>query len=299
MKTTCQLCLSGSSRLAFVKNGYSHFQCEKCGSLYVHPRPTSADLVEFYRNAQEDHLSQSCWGESHKHAWDLWKYTLNLARRYGGQGTLLDVGCGTGEFLYFARQQGWPKIEGVEVIPKIADYARQLTQSPIYAEEFLEARLQENFYSVISLWDVIEHLSDIPSVLKRIYQLLKPGGVIIIGTVNRDGISLKSLRDNSSTVMPPEHLTFFTQKGMKSVLQSENFSVIEQWSSLIYLREWLRFLPKSDSPSPESQMKDYTRVRSQLTESQTFLSLIRLANGLLRITNLGDELVAVAQKPKF
>jgi 2-polyprenyl-3-methyl-5-hydroxy-6-metoxy-1,4-benzoquinol methylase len=204
----------------------------------------------------------------------LWKYTLNLARHYGGQGTLLDVGCGTGEFLDFARQQGWSKVEGVEVIPKIADYARQLTKSPIYAEDFLEAQLQENFYSVISLWDVIEHLSDIPSVLKRIYQLLRPGGVIIIGTVNRDGISLKSLRDNSSTVMPPEHLTFFTQKGMKSVLQSENLSVIEQWSSLIYLREWLRFLPKSDSPSPESQMKDYTRVRSQLTESQMFLSLI-------------------------
>jgi SAM-dependent methyltransferase len=297
MFNKCQLCGNTDSRLAFLKNNYPHYQCQHCGSLYVYPRPSAEELVEFYRNSQENHLSQSCWGESHKHTWDLWRHSLDIARRYVGYGYLLDIGCGTGEFLSFAKLQGWSNLEGVEVIPEVAEYAKKLTHAPIYIEDFLEVNLQENFYSVISLWDVIEHLSDISLVLERIYRLLKPGGVIIIGTVNRDGISLKSFQKNSLTIMPPEHLTFFSQKGMDIILNCCNFRLIEQWSSLIYLREWLRFIPKSRKSDSQAQMKEYTKVRSQLTESKAFLRFMRLANGMLRVFNLGDELVAVAQKP--
>jgi 2-polyprenyl-3-methyl-5-hydroxy-6-metoxy-1,4-benzoquinol methylase len=98
------------------------------------------------------------------------------------EGIGLDLGCGTGQFLCFAQKQGWTKVEGVEVIPQIANYTQQLTQSPIYAEDFLQVQFPDNFYSVITLWDVIEHLSDIPTVLNRVFQLLKPGGVVILWT---------------------------------------------------------------------------------------------------------------------
>lgn len=296
MEATCQLCGSSDSQFAFIKNNYSHFQCSSCGSLYVHPTPTTSELLEFYRMDKGEHLSQSCWQDSHKHSWDLWKYTLKMAKDKAGLGNLLDIGCGTGEFLHFAQKLGWSNVEGIEVIPEIAEYATKLTGAKIYTSDFLETPLPLNSYSVITLWDVIEHLSNVPSVLNRIYSLLKPGGVVIIGTVNRDGVSIRLLKDKSLTIMPPEHLTFFTHKGMHQALRLQNFCDIMCWSSMIYLREWLRFLPQS-KPS-DNNIKEYATVRSHLTDSQLFLWLIRLANKLLRLTNLGDELVVVAQKNK-
>lgn len=297
MKETCPLCSSNNFRLAFVKNGYSHLACSNCGSVYVYPRPTTAELIDFYRFSQGDHLSQSCWQESHKHSWDLWKNTLKIAQNRAGFGKLLDIGCGTGEFLHFAQKLGWSEVEGIEVIPKIAEYANQLTGATIYTSDFLEAPLQSNSYSVITLWDVIEHLSDIPNVLNRIFNLLKPGGAVILGTVNQDGISMRFFKEKSLTVMPPEHLTFFTHKGMRQALKSHQFSDIICWSSMIYLREWLRFLPESQ-PNEKKNIKEYANVRSQLTDSQQFLMLIRVVNQLLKLTNLGDELVSIAQKTR-
>ena len=134
MKAICQLCDSDRSRLAFVKNGYAHFACCDCGSLYVYPRPSSAELLEFYRLEQGNHLSQSCWQESHKHSWDLWKHTLQVARNKAGSGRLLDIGCGSGEFLRFAQKMGWRDVEGIEVIPEIADIAgRAVTADDVEA----------------------------------------------------------------------------------------------------------------------------------------------------------------------
>ena len=296
MKATCQLCSSDHSRLAFVKNSYSLFECTDCGSVYVYPRPTATELIEFYRLNQEDRMSQSCWQGSHKHSWDLWKYTLKIAKNKAGLGKLLDIGCGTGEFLHFAQKLDWLDVEGIEVIPEIAEYASQLTGAKIYTSGFLETPLPVNSYSVITLWDVIEHLSDVPKVLNRVFALLKPGGVVIIGTVNRKGISMRFFKEKSLTVMPPEHLTFFTNKGMHQALKIQHFDDIMCWSSMIYLREWLRFLPQSQ-PSNKN-IKEYANMRSHLTDSQLFLFLIRLTNRILRLTNLGDELVAVAQKNK-
>ncbi|MBE5228490.1 MAG: class I SAM-dependent methyltransferase [Microcystis aeruginosa PMC 728.11] len=298
MKAICQLCDSDRSRLAFVKNGYAHFACCDCGSLYVYPRPSSAELLEFYRLEQGNHLSQSCWQESHKHSWDLWKHTLQVARNKAGSGRLLDIGCGSGEFLRFAQKMGWSDVEGIEVIPEIADIAGQLTGAKIYTSDFLETPLAENSYAVITLWDVIEHLSNVPMVLERIFSLLKPGGIVIIGTVNQQGISMRFFKEKSLTVMPPEHLTFFTSKGMRQALKNQHFIGIMCWSCMIYLREWTRFLSRTTSNNT-GDIKDYANVRSTLTDSSLFLQLIRVTNVGLKITNLGDELVATAQKGKL
>jgi hypothetical protein len=135
-------------------------------------------------------------------------------------------------------------------------------------------------------------------VLERIFSLLKPGGIVIIGTVNQQGISMRFFKEKSLTVMPPEHLTFFTSKGMRQALRHQNFTGIMCWSCMIYLREWTRFLSRSTSNNT-GDIKEYANVRSTLTDSSLFLQLIRVTNVGLKITNLGDELVATAQKGKL
>jgi 2-polyprenyl-3-methyl-5-hydroxy-6-metoxy-1,4-benzoquinol methylase len=294
MSAVCTLCEGKSHKKAFTKHGYEHFQCANCSSIYVFPRPSDAELIAFYQLEQTEHLSDSCWQDSHKHAWPLWKQTLEIAYKKVGFGKLLDIGCGTGEFIQFAQKLGWLDTEGIEIVPEIATIAHTKTGSTIHGQVLGSAKLDYEAYSVITLWDVIEHLSDIKGNLKEIYKLLKPGGILILGTVNRNGFSIRSLKQNAMTFGPPEHLTFFTQKGTSLALNAQGMKVVKQWSSLIYLQEWTRFLEKNKTQNSSSE--SYTEFRSKLTNSRIFLFLVEFINIFLKLTNLGDELIAIAQK---
>jgi 2-polyprenyl-3-methyl-5-hydroxy-6-metoxy-1,4-benzoquinol methylase len=294
MSAVCTLCECKSHKKAFTKHGYEHFQCANCSSIYVFPRPSDAELIAFYQLEQTEHLSDSCWQDSHKHAWTLWKQTLEIAYKKVGFGKLLDIGCGTGEFIQFAQKLGWLDTEGIEIVPEIARIAHTKTGSTIHAQVLGSAKLDYEAYSVITLWDVIEHLSDIKGNLKEIYKLLKPGGILILGTVNRNGFSIRSLKQNAMTFGPPEHLTFFTQKGTSLALNAQGMKVVKQWSSLIYLQEWTRLLENNKKQNSSSE--SYTEFRSKLTDSSIFLFLVEFINIFLKLTNLGDELIAIAQK---
>jgi 2-polyprenyl-3-methyl-5-hydroxy-6-metoxy-1,4-benzoquinol methylase len=294
MSAVCTLCECKSHKKAFTKHGYEHFQCTNCSSIYVFPSPSDAELIAFYQLEHTEHLSDSCWQDSHKHAWPLWKQTLEIAYKKVGFGKLLDIGCGTGEFIQFAQKLGWLDTEGIEIVPEIATIAHTKTGSTIHGQVLGSAKLDYEAYSVITLWDVIEHLSDIKGNLKEIYKLLKPGGILILGTVNRNGFSIRSLKQNAMTFGPPEHLTFFTKKGTSLALNDQGMKVVKQWSSLIYLQEWTRFLGKTKKQNSSSE--SYTEFRSKLTDSRIFLFLVELINIFLKLTNLGDELIAIAQK---
>jgi 2-polyprenyl-3-methyl-5-hydroxy-6-metoxy-1,4-benzoquinol methylase len=294
MSAVCTLCECKSHNKVFTKHGYEHFECANCSSIYVFPRPSDAELIAFYQLEQTEHLSESCWQDSHKHAWPLWKQTLEIAYKKVGYGTLLDIGCGTGEFIQFAQKLGWLDTEGIEIVPEIATLAHTKTGSTIHTQVLGSAKLDHEAYSVITMWDVIEHLSDIKGNLKEIYKLLKPGGILILGTVNRNGFSIRSLKQNAMTFGPPEHLTFFTKKGTSLALNAQGMKVINQWSSLIYLQEWTRFLGRSNKQN--SSLESYTEFRSKLTDSSIFLLLVGFINIFLKLSNLGDELIAIAQK---
>ena len=203
---------------------------------------------------------------------------------------------GTGEFIQFAQNLGWQDTEGIEIVPEVAAIAHTQTGSTIHPQILGEAHLEYGKYSVITLWDVIEHLSDVKGNLKEIHKLLKPGGILILGTVNRHGFSIRSLKQNAMTFGPPEHLTFFTKKGTSLALNAQGMKVITQWSSLIYLQEWTRYLGRSTKQSQNSSLESYSEFRSKLTNSSIFLFLVEFINIFLKLTNLGDELIAIAQK---
>jgi SAM-dependent methyltransferase len=205
-----------------------------------------------------------------------------------GLGPLLDVACGTGQFLAFARERGWRDLTGVELLPEAAESARKLAGAEIHVCDLAETALPADRFAAVFLWDIIEHLGDVRRVLKEVHRVLRPGGSAVLGTVNRDGLSLRALKEQALTVSPPEHLTFFTSEGLSNAMTAVGLELEQAWSETIYLREWAR----------RSDEKGYSEWRAKLMGGRSFRAAMWVGNLALRLTHLGDELIAVARKRK-
>ena len=98
---------------------------------------------------------------------------------------LLDVGCGAGAFLRFARDRGW-EVEGTDMV--VTDWARasgaRLWEGELPAIEFGDAR-----YDVVWFNQVLEHTRDPLLELRRARDLVTPGGILLVGVPNVAGLN--------------------------------------------------------------------------------------------------------------
>ena len=90
--------------------------------------PSASELERYYGAEAEHTRSRQCWSREevhYRHYEAIWSEALARIEENSGRGPLLDVGCGGGQFLAFARARGWRELEGVEPSPEAAERARQ------------------------------------------------------------------------------------------------------------------------------------------------------------------------------
>lgn len=204
----CRLC--GSSHLV-IKHRYTDFNvllCQDCTFLQV-----SGDTV--------DKVNREIYGESY---FDTGKYENSSAgekerkRRLAWMkksgvpdgSRILEVGCGTGEFLSEAKRcfDVW----GVD----ISEYAIETGKknlpdisNRLFTTGIMEMPFEDNFFDAIVLWDTFEHLWDPISCMAKLVSLLKPGGIISLSTPNSYSLTARLLGKKWAFMTPPEHLSFY------------------------------------------------------------------------------------------
>lgn len=154
-------------------------------------------------------------------------------------GTILDVGCGRGEFCEFFVQEGF-KAEGTDISQAAVSYAQKHYPMAGFhccaVEALLPARAGQ-FDAVFSS-EVIEHLFDVPTYLLSINHLLKPGGLVILTTPHH-GLIKNMVIDltNYANHYDPlgQHIRFFDKKGMHRCLTTFGFEAVHWWG---YGRPW-------------------------------------------------------------
>ena len=153
------------------------------------------------------------------------KYTLNkkvqLINHYTNQEKkLLDIGCGTGEFLIHAKNKNW-KTVGVE----LNDQARQkASNKKIDTFKSLE-NLNNQKFDVITLWHVLEHLPNLEDQILKIKSLLEKNGTLIIAVPNYKSYDAKYYKQYWAAYDTPRHLWHFSQKAIKKIFAEKNFIV--------------------------------------------------------------------------
>lgn len=291
-ETPCPLC-GGDGEPAFTVGRWAHRRCRGCASVFVAPPPSPEELVALYRQAADGLGSASCWDSSARHAEATWARALDDARRLAGAGPLLDVGCGAGQFLAFAAARGFAPLHGLELAPAIAAAARARSGAAVQEAELLAAALPGAAFAAVSLWDVLEHLRDPRAALRHVAALLRPGGVVLVGTPSREGVTLRALGRHARVVSPPEHLFYATRRGLATALAAEGFTLRRLETEQIRIRDWLP--AGAGAPGRGGAPAAYARAYALLT-GRAALAAQRAANAVLRATGLGDQLLAVAQR---
>ena len=182
-KNKCIICNSRDLFFVFKKNNYNFFKCNKCGLIYVYPQPALNWLINNCYSQNSGYHSRLT-----KNLQKIKRYKKRFIRildkldEFKTSGNLLDVGCSNGEFLFMAKQKGF-NAYGVEVNKETAKIATD-NGFNVFNGTLEDANFKDNYFSVIHLGDVIEHVPDPVALLKESKRVLKRGGIIIISTVN-------------------------------------------------------------------------------------------------------------------
>ncbi len=231
----CPVCGSGKSE-PFI-SGKDYFltgetfeivKCAACGFRFTNPRPLSAELGKYYQST--DYISHS---DARKGAFafiyqQVRKYTLNrkyaMIRSYQPGGKLLDIGCATGQFLNYMSQHGYTTT-GIEPDEK----TRQKAISDFNLDVFAEAQLNsfdESSFDVITMWHVLEHVSDLSGRMDQLQKLLKPQGVLIIAVPNCDAYDAKKYGKFWAGYDLPRHLYHFTKTDINLLGAKYGFTIV-------------------------------------------------------------------------
>ena len=206
-------------------------ECSSCGLKFTNPRPSESVIGKYYQS--EDYISHSNTSKGIINS--LYKIArkftisrkVNLIKAVSSDGkSILDYGCGTGEFLNGMKKAVW-EAKGAE--PN--DQARKLAINN-YGLNVVEPNaisgLPENSFDVITLWHVLEHVHQLNQTIGIFNKLLKQNGKLIIAVPNCDAADAEYYNEHWAAYDVPRHLYHFNSDSMNRLMLNHQFQVVKE-----------------------------------------------------------------------
>jgi 2-polyprenyl-3-methyl-5-hydroxy-6-metoxy-1,4-benzoquinol methylase len=211
----------------FTKEVFSIQECETCGFKFVNPRPDKDEIGRYYQSDEyisHDSTSRSLLSQIYRFARIFSvKSKYKIVKRYALPGKILDIGCGTGEFLNFCKSKGLP-VEGVEPNDKARTYAWQVNQIPVNSQ-LNEHNIGKGSCRCITMWHVLEHVHNLDDTLETVKNLLTDDGVFIVAVPNSNSWDARKFGEFWAAYDVPRHLYHFTALTMRALATNHGFEI--------------------------------------------------------------------------
>ncbi len=204
-------------------------QCADCQFTFTNPIPLESEIGQYYESDEYISHSNTSKGLVNYLYQRVRNYTLdkkvNLLQSLGAGKALLDIGCGTGEFLDRANQHAY-KIEGIEPSVSARKQVKQNFSITVNQEDHLNSFKNETF-DFITMWHVLEHVYHLNDRMSELSRLIKKEGYIIIAVPNHKSYDAQKYKENWAAYDVPRHLYHFSEKDIKSLAKNHGLEVVQ------------------------------------------------------------------------
>jgi 2-polyprenyl-3-methyl-5-hydroxy-6-metoxy-1,4-benzoquinol methylase len=164
-------------------------------------------------------------------------------------GRLLDVGCGSGEWLASMSDLGWT-VEGVDFDEQAVEAARRRGVKAVHGT-LEEQQFAARSFDVVTVNHVIEHVPDPCSLLRECRRLLKPGGRLVVATPNCKSLGHSLFKESWRGLEPPRHLQILSPLAMSRYLSEAGFKQVKVMTVNSYYVMYHSYaLLKARKPNP-------------------------------------------------
>jgi len=208
-------------------------KCEACGFVYVqnpvwaNVNPQNYDA--YYKNAAIIDYEYQNKDTEGANSWNIYNRRIGLIRKILPHGQLLEIGCGRGYFLHLAKEYGY-KVNGIEISPIAAQFAKSNYNIDVQTGDIEIMDISDTSINLITLWHVLEHFYNPLAVLQKVYKMLNTGGILIVEVPNLHSLKFQLANEKKrwqSGNHPRYHLSFFTMRTLKKMLQKTGFKDIK------------------------------------------------------------------------
>jgi SAM-dependent methyltransferase len=250
--------LSGEDWLYGVPGQFHAVACAACDLWYQDPRPARASLSALYPSDYGPHAPRTQaqpaaaarLGFLQRVQRRLRGYIAPLAERQAREtaltpelvrgGSILEIGCAAGQRLVTLREQGWQRIQGIEMVPAAAQRARELgfTVECGMVEDAL-ARVPDASLDAVVSSMVLEHLYDPIAVIRRVAGKLKPGGQLLFSTIVRDSLDRRLFGRYWACFDFPRHMVYLSRADVRRALAEAGFAaprIVDQSAPVDFVR---------------------------------------------------------------
>lgn len=248
------------------RSGWIRSRCPHCSMISVSPIPTLDEILplykqpkgqekSLYRQAQKDveryqsSNEEDCRNIPFLRHLTEWEPAFNwnqFESSLGSEKRCLDIGCTAGDLVTLFLQCGW-RAEGIDVDPDAISFAQSKRLRA--RQGTLESlRGQLSTYHLVTLIDVIEHVQNPADLIEQIFEILEPGGLLIVKTPCADSLPHRFLGDR--WLESCEHLHFYSRKTLTKLLEQTGFQIIglkqhlDRTTPYLHPEQWKqRFFP--------------------------------------------------------
>jgi SAM-dependent methyltransferase len=261
--------------------------CADCGSYCLDPMPSDAELLRMYPpdgyyafriaperplRARLRRLVGAATG-THEPAFDA-------------PGSVLDFGCGAGDFLLKMKAAGWG-CAGVEVSDAAVEVARS---NGLRIEKDLAA-CQSSSFDYVRANHSLEHVTNPREVLEDMYRVLRPGGTLFLGVPTNESQNARLFGRHWWYLGAPVHPVTFSTRGLLALIRRVGF-------------EPTRVSTNSDFGSTAGSLQIFLNRNSNRPSSQGIIfalkPLLLLGQWVAKLQDafgVGDKLEIIARKP--
>ena len=225
----CPVCGGASAQVSelFAASTWPALTCPACRTTFLWPLPSVADLAPYYEYSRYGRPTYDPGSErGRSRVRDLEGLLASIEARTAGPGTLVDLGCSTGQMLEAGLHRGW-RVTGIELDPDTARFTAERLGVEVVAGSAIQQLDSLGTFDLVVMSHWLEHVPAPGEAFQRAAGHLRTGGLLLLRVPNAASRLARFARTGWSWFSPGIHLIYFVPESLPALAKRSGLDLID------------------------------------------------------------------------